>query len=94
MRPPLKGLWRRSQDRLDYTWVTGGSQSSIFPQPVISRCDYRDRWIVYNGEVYNYLELRQELKREGYEFATNTDTEVILAAYDRWGEECVTRLQR
>jgi asparagine synthase (glutamine-hydrolysing) len=51
---------------------------------------YRDRWIIYNGEVYNYLELRQELKAEGYEFATNTDTEVILAAYDRWGEKCVT----
>jgi asparagine synthase (glutamine-hydrolysing) len=48
-------------------------------------------WIVYNGEIYNYLEIREQLKADGYEFKTGTDTEVILAAYDRWGEECVTR---
>ncbi|MGH8055645.1 MAG: asparagine synthase (glutamine-hydrolyzing), partial [Candidatus Entotheonellia bacterium] len=48
-------------------------------------------WIVFNGEIYNYVELREELKAAGYEFSTGTDTEVILAAYDRWGEGCVTR---
>lgn len=45
--------------------------------------------ITYNGEVYNYLEIRKELERAGYWFDTQSDTEVILAAYDRWGVECV-----
>lgn len=46
-------------------------------------------WITYNGEVYNYLELRAGLKSKGYVFNTNTDTEVILAAYAEWGPECL-----
>src|SRR5262245_10909886 len=41
-------------------------------------------WLVFNGEIYNYVEPRQELKAEGYAFHTGTDSEVILAAYDRW----------
>ncbi len=52
---------------------------------------FKNLWIVFNGEIYNYLELRAELKGAGYEFSTATDTEVILAAYDRWGEDCVKR---
>jgi asparagine synthase (glutamine-hydrolysing) len=45
-------------------------------------------WITFNGEIYNYIEVRNELIKLGYEFFTDTDTEVILAAFDCWGVEC------
>jgi asparagine synthase (glutamine-hydrolysing) len=47
--------------------------------------------IVYNGEIYNYIELREELVNEGLVFKTQTDTEVLLCAYLHWGEECLNR---
>jgi asparagine synthase (glutamine-hydrolysing) len=46
-------------------------------------------WITYNGEIYNYIELRKELSGIGYRFNSESDTEVIVAAYNEWGEECV-----
>jgi asparagine synthase (glutamine-hydrolysing) len=49
-------------------------------------------WITFNGEIYNFGELRAELERAGCRFRTRTDTEVILAAYDVWGLDSVTRL--
>jgi asparagine synthase (glutamine-hydrolysing) len=53
---------------------------------------YKDKYvIIYNGEVYNYVELKSELLNYGYDFQTKTDTEVILAAYDKWGSDCVNR---
>ena len=45
--------------------------------------------IIHNGEIYNYIELKEELRKKGYSFISKTDTEVIAAAYDNWGEECV-----
>jgi len=51
---------------------------------------YLDRYtILHNGEIYNYVELREELKKKGYQFRTQTDTEVLVAAYDYWNEDCV-----
>jgi len=50
---------------------------------------YKHLTITYGGEVYNYLELREELQRNGHTFKTESDTEVILAAFDEWGSECV-----
>ena len=47
--------------------------------------------ITYNGAVYNFLELRADLEQDGSWFRTATDTEVILAAYERWGPDCLLR---
>ena len=46
----------------------------------------------YNGEIYNYVELRAELEAAGYCFTTQSDTEVLLTAYLNWGEACLSRL--
>src|SRR5262249_52499377 len=51
----------------------------------------RNFWIVYNGEIYNYVELRRELERLGHSFGSHSDTEVILSAYRQWGEQCLER---
>ena len=45
--------------------------------------------IVFNGEIYNYIEIRQELKAKGYVFHTDSDTEVVLASFAEWGEKCL-----
>jgi asparagine synthase (glutamine-hydrolysing) len=52
-----------------------------------------NNWITYNGEVYNYKEIRAELEAAGVAFRSNTDTEVILKAYERWGPDSVAKLR-
>ena len=49
-------------------------------------------WIVFNGEIYNYRELRQQLEQKGHVFSTQTDTETIVHAYEAYGDECVQHL--
>ncbi|MDD3282647.1 MAG: asparagine synthetase B, partial [Candidatus Cloacimonetes bacterium] len=48
--------------------------------------------IIFNGEIYNHIQLRAELQAKGYQFFSHSDTEVIIKAFHAWGDECVYRL--
>jgi len=61
--------------------------STLGHQPM----EHEQLTVVYNGEVYNFKEIRKELEGQGYQFRSNSDTEVILKAYECWGYECVHR---
>ena len=64
--------------------------SALADQPMASAD--RKTWVVFNGEIYNFRELRLELESLGQVFRTHGDTEVVLAAYEQWGERCFNRL--
>jgi asparagine synthase (glutamine-hydrolysing) len=52
---------------------------------------YEDLTITFNGEIYNYIEVKQELVKKNYSFKSTSDTEVILAAYKEWGTDCLAK---
>lgn len=89
--PDDSGIWCRSDHRV----VLGHRRLSILDlspaghQPMLSVCGRYA--MVFNGEIYNYLELRSELEKCGYVFRGSGDSEVILAAYAEWGEGCLDR---
>jgi len=60
-------------------------------QPVFN--EDRSAWVVFNGEIYNFSELRRELVTQGHRFSTNTDTEVIVHLYEESGADCVHKLR-
>ena len=64
--------------------------SSLGHQPMKSKDD--NYFIVFNGEVYNFREIREELISLGHSFVSNSDSEVVLASYIQWGEKCVDRI--
>ncbi|MBI5925025.1 MAG: asparagine synthase (glutamine-hydrolyzing) [Aquabacterium sp.] len=89
--PDDAGVWCNE----DATVLLGHRRLSILDlsplghQPMRSPCN---RFvIVFNGEVYNYVELRDELSGLGYQFQSESDTEVVLAAYRHWGQSCLSR---
>jgi asparagine synthase (glutamine-hydrolysing) len=90
--PDGSGLW---QDRprdvlLGHRRLSIIDLSPTGAQPMV---DASGRWvIVFNGEIYNFVELRAELEAEGVAFRGRSDTEVLLGAYQRWGEGCLARL--
>lgn len=60
-------------------------------QPIFN--EDKDKVIVFNGEIYNYKEIREELKSKGHKFSTNTDTEVILHGYEEYKEDILNKLR-
>ncbi len=93
--PDDSGLWE--QRFPDGTYIALGSRRlaildlSASGHMPMANAD-RSVCITYNGEIYNFAELRRELQGKGYRFASDTDTEVVLHLYEEEGPECVTRL--
>jgi asparagine synthase (glutamine-hydrolysing) len=87
--PDAQGLWRGDGITLGHRRLSILDLSERGGQPM-SFPDGR-YWITFNGEIYNFLELRSELEGKGYVFRSDSDTEIILAAYREWGEECQTK---
>src|SRR5437762_901921 len=86
--PPVNGEGQRV--RLGHRRLSIIDTSSAGHQPMLS---HDGRFIVIlNGEIYNYRELREQLIAKGHSFRTQTDTEVLLAAWAEWGEHCLSRL--
>ncbi len=71
--------------RLSIIDLGGGHQPMPNPEKTV--------WVTYNGEIYNFLDVREELKAAGFTFRTNCDTEVIIRAYEKWGPKSVEKLQ-
>ncbi len=87
--PNDRGIFLEGNVGLGHLRLSILDLSSAGHQPMAN--DGGSLTIIYNGEIYNYIEIKEELQQKNYSFKTNTDTEVILAAYKEWGENCVER---
>jgi asparagine synthase (glutamine-hydrolysing) len=88
--PDGEGYWRSDQGNV----LFGHRRLSILDlsEAAAQPFHYLGRYtILHNGEIYNYIELRDELLKKGYRFRTSSDTEVLVAAFDCWREDCVNR---
>ena len=90
--PDGEGLWHNEKSNvlLGHRRLSIIDLSNAGAQPM----HYLNRYtIVHNGEIYNYIEIRELLHQKGYIFKSKSDTEVILAAYDFWKEDCLTHFE-
>lgn len=88
--PDSAGVYCHAQTGLGHRRLKIIDLSEQAHQPMVDA--FLGLTIVYNGAIYNYKELREELTQKGYRFFSNGDTEVILKAYHAWGEACVERM--
>lgn len=86
--PDGYGTWYHENVSLGHRRLSIIDLSDNGKQPM----EYMDRYtITFNGEIYNYIEVKSELETLGYRFRSQSDTEVILAAFDKWKEKCLTK---
>ncbi len=85
--PDGEGLWTNENQTvcLGHRRLAIIDTSDAAAQPF----HYNQYSLTYNGEIYNYIELKETLQQKGYTFSTSSDSEVIPAAYDCWGKECL-----
>lgn len=83
------GLWQEDGVTLGHRRLSILDLSSAGSQPM-SYANER-YWMTFNGEIYNFIEIRMELEKKGYTFRGNSDSEVIMAAYCEWKDKCVDR---
>ncbi len=87
--PDGHGLWQSDGVTLGHRRLSILDLSDTGNQPMSFAAGRY--WITFNGEIYNFIEIRRDLEQRGHRFAGTSDTEVILAAYAEWGTDCVTR---
>ncbi len=85
--PDDEGVWINENIGLAQRRLSILDLSPLGHQPMFN--ENKNLAIVFNGEIYNYLEIRSQLSKSGYKFKSQTDTEVILAAYQEWGIDCL-----
>ena len=97
IKPMLDSISHRGPDFSD-SWFSEGVMLGHNRLSIIDLSEhgnqpmhYKDLVIIFNGEIYNYLEIKEELIDKNYKFNSNCDTEVILASYKEWGDKCVSK---
>ena len=86
--PDAEEIWEEKGMKLGHTRLAILDLSDTGKQPMV----FEDRYVItYNGEIYNYQELRTELEKDGFRFKGNSDTEVLLYAWVRWREKCLKK---
>ena len=90
--PDDEGVFLNSDVSLGHRRLAIIDLSELGHQPMAYERDGRRIVVTFNGEIFNFREVRQDLERKGYCFRSESDTEIILAAYLEWGPECVQRL--